>query len=955
MWLGYSALFSLLFLITRAYGATQPRLVSRDNLSLLSVVKGGMLIKNGNLTSCELAVIDNTVSITAASCLDYISPSVVDPNSLYFVYLDNGLDGRVAHYQVTNVTVHPAFNPTTHVNDIAILQYNNGADVKWQNAISPAPDYKWDQIGFVRVVPKDLGKQEWNGFKYDFTNGNHDDTCDALSQIYTLNSKDMVCTGLTVNALSTNFSNCAIPLGTAYGLANNKAYIIGSYAYSAINEGDSFCSYVTQRSYYTLFANYMGFITATLGRQLTIDNDFFKVDMSKFDPDYRMADSNLSGGNGLNSTIIGGNFYKNQIADSGIAPSLDEMMEPNPDDGEMGDLDSLSESEEVSSKLPEASSSEPAASSEGLSNKDTIIVAVCASLGGAVIIGLALLIILWYKRRRKEKKYPAGQSGYQDIIASEIGGAMVRRESQAVSDFADTAPMQQGSSSISTFRRISLIPHTADPLYHNDMPPVYNEEAERANVRALSIRDAKDEISQMKGGVLGKNGKVTSCELAVIDNKAAIAAASCLDYTSGTTLDKESKYIAYLDKGNDGVQGAYFVDTITVHPKFNPKNYVNNIAILEFNKDSDVSMQNQIAPVGPGYSWNETAYVRVVLNNTNMENMQFNYREGSDKQDDTCTELSGMYTVNMDDMMCTQYLIASVVDSQTCDVPMGTVYGYAHNGKAYTIGLYSYTSLYQGDSLCKSSQERSYYTALYNYLGFIHKTLNRDIKIDSSFFDKNISDFKSDYSMVDRDFSDETVKSTTIISGNFYGKDDSSISTSSGDSSDSDSASDSNINDSSEGQSNPHQSSSEEVVSKEEQTSSEGLSNTQVVIIAVCVPVGVVIIAFILLIIFWRRYQHRKHGIDPVEQTGYQEAIEADIGGAVVPALSSRNRQSQAPTEPYIPNSTSPHALVAPEPSNIEIYHADLPPVYEETMDQAVAQPLAVDSKNDERTSNEKT
>ncbi|KAJ1866566.1 hypothetical protein LPJ78_001732 [Coemansia sp. RSA 989] len=393
----------------------------------------------------------------------------------------------------------------------------------------------------------------------------------------------------------------------------------------------------------------------------------------------------------------------------------------------------------------------------------------------------------------------------------------------------------------------------------------------------------------MKGGVLGKNGKVTSCELAVIDNKAAIAAASCLDYTSGTTLDKESKYIAYLDKGNDGVQGAYFVDTITVHPKFNPKNYVNNIAILEFNKDSDVSMQNQIAPVGPGYSWNETAYVRVVLNNTNMENMQFNYREGSDKQDDTCTELSGMYTVNMDDMMCTQYLIASVVDSQTCDVPMGTVYGYAHNGKAYTIGLYSYTSLYQGDSLCKSSQERSYYTALYNYLGFIHKTLNRDIKIDSSFFDKNISDFKSDYSMVDRDFSDETVKSTTIISGNFYGKDDSSISTSSGDSSDSDSASDSNINDSSEGQSNPHQSSSEEVVSKEEQTSSEGLSNTQVVIIAVCVPVGVVIIAFILLIIFWRRYQHRKHGIDPVEQTGYQEAIEADIGGAVVPALSSRN------------------------------------------------------------------
>ncbi|KAJ2451932.1 hypothetical protein EV183_003286 [Coemansia sp. RSA 2336] len=476
--------------------------------------------------------------------------------------------------------------------------------------------------------------------------------------------------------------------------------------------------------------------------------------------------------------------------------------------------------------------------------------------------------------------------------------------------------------------------------------------AQGFQAHASSGRDAEEEIGMMKGGVLAKNGKVTSCELAVIDNKAAVVAASCLDYSSGTTLDDEAKYVAYLDRGNDGVQGAYLVDSIKVHPKFNPENYVNNLAILQFNKDSKVTMQNSIAPVGPGYSWNETAFVRVTLNNTNMENMKFDYRENNNGNDNACSELSGMYAVNMDDMMCTQHLMPSVFDSHACDVPMGTSYGYAHNENAYIIGIYSYTAIYQGDTLCKNSEQRSYYTALYNYLGFIHKTLDRDVKIDSSFFDKNITDFKSDYSMIDRDFSDETDKSATIVSGNFYGKDDSSISTSSGDaseSSDSSSASDS-TGDDSESQDDLHSGSSDDAISKEEQKSSGGLSNTQVVIIAVCVPIGVVLIALILLFIFWRRYQRRKHGIDPVEQTGYQEAIEADIGGAVVPAL-SRNRQSQAPAEPDSANTQD--ALIAPGSNDIEIYHADLPPVYEEAVDRT-AKSLAVGSRDNEKANDEK-
>ncbi|KAJ2845833.1 hypothetical protein IWW36_004625, partial [Coemansia brasiliensis] len=374
---------------------------------------------------------------------------------------------------------------------------------------------------------------------------------------------------------------------------------------------------------------------------------------------------------------------------------------------------------------------------------------------------------------------------------------------------------------------------------------------------------------------------------------------------------------------------------------------------ITFNKDGDVTMQNTIAPVGPSYSWNETGYVRVILENTSMESMKFNYKNGNDTEDSVCAELSGMYTVNMDDMMCTQNLIYSAIDSQTCDIPMGTVYGYARNDKAYAIGIYSYTSLYQGDDLCDYLQERSYYTALYNYLGFIQKTINRSINIDSSFFDKNLSDFNLNYSMIDRDFSDETVKSTNIISGDFYRQDGSSASSSAGSSSDSGSGSDSSMGDSSESQSSQDQIPGDDIASKEEQNSNGGLSNTQVVIIAVCVPVGVVVLALILLFVFWRHYQHKKHGIDPVEQTGYQDAIEADIGGAVIPALSSRNRQSQAPTELDPVNNTVQHASMAHELSNIEVYQVDLPPVYEEAVDRMEAQLPAV-NKDDEKIGNEK-
>ncbi|KAJ2522751.1 hypothetical protein H4217_000538 [Coemansia sp. RSA 1939] len=93
-----------------------------------------------------------------------------------------------------------------------------------------------------------------------------------------------------------------------------------------------------------------------------------------------------------------------------------------------------------------------------------------------------------------------------------------------------------------------------------------------------------------KGGVLVKNGKQTSCELGIIDSRAAFVAAPCLDYSSGNSVNQSTKYEVYLDAGIDNIAAKYTVTSITVHPGYNAETNANPIAILQFNKDSTATL-----------------------------------------------------------------------------------------------------------------------------------------------------------------------------------------------------------------------------------------------------------------------------------------------------------------------------------------------------------------------------
>ncbi|KAJ2597299.1 hypothetical protein GGF39_003108 [Coemansia sp. RSA 1721] len=119
---------------------------------------------------------------------------------------------------------------------------------------------------------------------------------------------------------------------------------------------------------------------------------------------------------------------------------------------------------------------------------------------------------------------------------------------------------------------------------------------------------AATEFSDVRGGVLFKNSKQTSCEVGLISMKAGFIAASCLDYTSGTNINRSTKYEIYLQAGSPKpLVVTLDPSDVHLHPNFNPSTLQNNIAVIEFNKQTTDTYKAYI--VSGGYSTSSAAYV----------------------------------------------------------------------------------------------------------------------------------------------------------------------------------------------------------------------------------------------------------------------------------------------------------------------------------------------------------
>ncbi|KAJ1797319.1 hypothetical protein LPJ59_003218 [Coemansia sp. RSA 2399] len=277
-------------------------------------------------------------------------------------------------------------------------------------------------------------------------------------------------------------------------------------------------------------------------------------------------------------------------------------------------------------------------------------------------------------------------------------------------------------------------------------------------------------IASLRTGVLVKNGVQTSCELALIDNKAAFVAANCVTDTSGN-LDTTSAYVVYYtdgdSQGSNAASASITSSSVTLHPEYSVNTLANNIAILQFNPSQGVSWQNPIAV--NSNAWSDTVLSRrrlVSVSSSTWANMLY---VSLNESSDDCSSNSGLYAANTKDFVCSLQRSTPLMSSQ-CNIPYGSVYG-VDNSNAAVAGLYSY-SVISGSQFCGSSDIMSYYLMLSDYIAFAQSTIGRDVSV--SFGQGFTVNSASSYSLSQESFSSPS--GTSVLTGNVFVTDGSNAS-----------------------------------------------------------------------------------------------------------------------------------------------------------------------------------
>ncbi|KAJ2308747.1 hypothetical protein IWW55_000250 [Coemansia sp. RSA 2706] len=388
-----------------------------DNISdYLKDVKGGILVKDGKRTSCELGVIDNQSAVVSPICMGFTTTNRTQPGVNFEVYLDAGIDGKTAKYTVENITIHPGLNSSGLNNDIAVIQYNSAGPEKWQNVILPDILHDSAKIIYVRRSLLDLDTIQWDTPQYALDSTYHYENsnkqaCKNASALF-MNSPDVVlCGNRTMPTPLADLTPCRVPYGTAYARIYNETFLLGTLNHASVWDVDTLCGNGMVFSYFMVYVLYIRYIESVLGYSVRTDADRYNIyeysDNSSFAVQYpkNPDDPRL--------TIFDGDFYKDQ---------KDPIVFP------------ITESTAESS----AESSADSTASSGLSHGAKIAVGVCVSIGGLLIIGAAATYMFLRRKRQKARVVDTlRQQEIQEALVPDSGDAIVPAGIGAQSDEVD--------------------------------------------------------------------------------------------------------------------------------------------------------------------------------------------------------------------------------------------------------------------------------------------------------------------------------------------------------------------------------------------------------------------------------------------------------------------------------------------------------------------------------------
>ncbi|KAJ2030261.1 hypothetical protein IWW57_001274 [Coemansia sp. S610] len=410
------AVFGLLFSLALAAAVAVPSTASvlprrqdaRASPTDIFKIKGGLLVKNSKQTSCGLGILDNMAALVSADCLDYTSGKV-NYTTKYEAFVDAGYNGATGRYKVQTITVHPSYDAKTKANNVAVIQYNSGSKVLWYNYNAIEPD-SWDEYVYVQRYLSDVDGMAWATPKV-YSQSNADSTCSQLSPVYKANKEGFACGSGLVSAPSL-LGACDVPYQMVYAkLSGSYVYQAGFFSHAAIEDGKNLCKYGSQRSYFTLFSDYLAFANSVTNRTVY----YFSDDNSttpQTDPKYAMAkpSSTVS-----DVVLLSGDMYAKQPGvESSAATSLSR---------------SSPLASPTSSPTPSPSpTSDPPREEEpvtesGMSKRSIAIVAACSAIGSLLLAVGGFFLVRWWRGHLQRTRDPFKETAAQEFLANDLGGA----------------------------------------------------------------------------------------------------------------------------------------------------------------------------------------------------------------------------------------------------------------------------------------------------------------------------------------------------------------------------------------------------------------------------------------------------------------------------------------------------------------------------------------------------
>ncbi|KAJ2711355.1 hypothetical protein H4R19_003289 [Coemansia spiralis] len=284
-----------------------PKLFRRNGTEDLQAFKGALLLKNGQQTSCEIALMYTTVGFVAANCLDFndSGAKTVNTTTRYEVMISQGLTAAYGRFPATMITVNPNYDPESFANNIAVIQFANSGNGDFVNYIASwRPE--WSSLYFVRRSLNNMAGTAWNPPTLTQYSGNADAVaCANANPLFKLNEADLLCNQLTTS--SPVDSSCTLPFGSVYGVNNPNAAVAALYSHSAVYGKDTVCKAGRIFNYYIVMQNYVHWAMSVIGVKAPVFHARLPEYTETLDPNYSMKIPNPKSVDGV--TVHGGDLY----------------------------------------------------------------------------------------------------------------------------------------------------------------------------------------------------------------------------------------------------------------------------------------------------------------------------------------------------------------------------------------------------------------------------------------------------------------------------------------------------------------------------------------------------------------------------------------------------------------------------------------------------------------------